>query len=179
MSRGSIASMASSQTNKSQDMKKIEENRKQEQYNTYYNFVELDIFHEIPWFEYASNLTSMVITHLNTLVILISAMYFRLALSMLVFIIFYLSYYWFLNNTIFDKIDRHQIIEKTFKKLRAFKAKYVDMGELSSIESDKVNLENIREIELEEIVLRIDIKKKLWVLSFFFSVVCIVLTYVS
>jgi len=106
-------------------------------------------------------------------------MYFRLALSMLVFIIFYLSYYWFLNNTIFDKIDRHQIIEKTFKKLRAFKAKYVDMGELSSIESDKVNLENIREIELEELVLRIDIKKKLWVLSFFFSVVCIVLTYVS
>ena len=137
MSRGSsIASMASNQSNISQDMKKIEENRKQEQYNTYYNFVELDIFHEIPWLEYASNLTSMVITHLNTLVILISAMYFRLALSMLVFIIFYLSYYWFLNNTIFDKIDRHQIIEKTFKKLRAFKAKYVDMGELSNIESD-------------------------------------------
>ena len=137
MSRGSsIASMASNQSNISQDMKKIEENRKQEQYNTYYNFVELDIFHEIPWLEYASNLTSMVITHLNTLVILISAMYFRLALSMLVFILFYLSYYWFLNNTIFDKIDRHQIIEKTFKKLRAFKAKYVDMGELSNIESD-------------------------------------------
>ena len=136
MSRGSsIASMASNQSNISQDMKKIEENRKQEQYNTYYNFVELDIFHEIPWLEYASNLTSMVITHLNTLVILISAMYFRLALSMLVFILFYLSYYWFLNNTIFDKIDRHQIIEKTFKKLRAFKAKYVDMGELSNIES--------------------------------------------
>ena len=128
--------MASNQSNISQDMKKIEENRKQEQYNTYYNFVELDIFHEIPWLEYASNLTSMVITHLNTLVILISAMYFRLALSMLVFILFYLSYYWFLNNTIFDKIDRHQIIEKTFKKLRAFKAKYVDMGELSNIESD-------------------------------------------
>ena len=107
MSRGSIASMASNQSFMSQDMKKIEDNRKQEQYNTYYNFVELDIFHEIPWLEYASNLTSMVITHLNTLVILISAMYFRLALSMLVFILFYLSYYWFLNNTIFDKIDRH------------------------------------------------------------------------
>ena len=63
----------------------------------------------------------MFITHINALLVLIFAIYFRLSITMLIFIILYMIYYWKLNNTLFERIEREKFIYMTFEKIIQFK----------------------------------------------------------
>lgn len=61
---------------------------------------------------------SVIITHVNTLLVLIFAMYFRTAVSMFILLSIYLYYYYKTNSETFKLIVREKVYEKLSTRIK-------------------------------------------------------------
>lgn len=88
--------------------------KEQENYNIYWNFVQIEVLKELPALEGVVKVVTMFITHALALLVLIFAIYFRLSISMFVFVFIYMNYYRQINATIFKKMEEYNLQHRTF-----------------------------------------------------------------
>ena len=78
-----------------------------------------------------------------------------------------------MNIIIFKKMEEYRLNQKIFQKIMNYKKRYVDLQYLAMDEADLFDMNRLKDIEIEEIKLRVNKKQSLWFYSFFFSFACI------
>lgn len=157
-------------TSEKVDLQEVLNNKNQLNFEVYMNFVNIDVVQQVAWVRVLVDFISSQITHIMALLVLIFSIYFRLAVSMWVYILLYMNYYWQLNRFIFDKMEEYRLQQRLFNRIQKFKEEYILLGKKENPEEEEklksqinntygeLNLEKLKKIEANEIKIRMEKK---------------------
>ena len=138
------------------------------------------------WVRSFGNFLRLFLTDLVAIFVIIECLYFRLSVSMYLFLLVYLVYYFVLFDnigSIYDSSNFSAMVEGQLQRFAAKERLLEDEVHFNSLIDDQHEVEKDQAyfaFKAQNILLlKSDSRKRIWKYSAFLSVTCLVLTYAS
>ncbi|CAD8150413.1 unnamed protein product [Paramecium octaurelia] len=144
------------------------------------NVLDLRILDQQKWLKSILIGIAHINTDIITIYIVISCVLYLRSVAAFILLSLYLSYFYRVHNTILDILDEQQSLSKLQKQIYLLKQLYLEFAsDISHIDEPK-NIKRLNDqFKLLRLTTRIKLKRKIWLYSFYFTALCILLSYFS